>query len=255
MLKLSIGLVALVMAAPASAEPVAIKLNGDFYDGGPSYEIQADGKTLEAGEIVSRSDTTITVDVVDISTLKIRFTNDAFGPAGTADGRDRNLIVRSIESGGEIWLGKDLASGTESGVRGDSLVIYANATVGLPLDDAPSSIANSSETKAGMAPTCSPQIEVINFANGSVQPDKVQAAKLGSLLADKPGCAVRITGYSSTAGSSDANELISLARAQAVLEYLKQNGASFTSEEVVGFGETDQFGSPADNRRVVVELR
>jgi len=96
------------------------------------------------------------------------------------------------------------------------------------------------------------------FANNSAQLTRGAARVLTPLIAplQEAGASAVINGYASTPGSSEANYLLSYARAAAVAGFLQARGIPASSLDVVGHGATDLVaaGPSAANRRVVVVI-
>jgi outer membrane protein OmpA-like peptidoglycan-associated protein len=107
------------------------------------------------------------------------------------------------------------------------------------------------------APACDSEVVGTGFAGSSaVLSSEQQQALLAALTgvsADR--CNVEVTGYSDVSGPVEVNKQMAEERAAAVAEFLGNEGISFADVEVVGFGETEEFGETAPpNRRVIVKL-
>jgi len=96
------------------------------------------------------------------------------------------------------------------------------------------------------------------FANDSASLLPDAAKVLAPLLAPlrKPGAAAVISGYASTPGSATTNLNLSVARADAVADYLEAHGIAASRLIVVGHGASNLIapGPSAANRRVVVVI-
>ncbi len=96
------------------------------------------------------------------------------------------------------------------------------------------------------------------FANDSARLAPGAARVLAPVIMPlrQPGAAAVINGYASTPGTSQANYLLSYARAAAVAAFLEAQGIPASSLEIVGHGATDLVaaGPSAANRRVVVVI-
>jgi outer membrane protein OmpA-like peptidoglycan-associated protein len=96
------------------------------------------------------------------------------------------------------------------------------------------------------------------FANNSARLTPGAARVLAPLIAplQEAGAAAVINGYASTPGSSQANYLLSYARAAAVAGFLEARGIPASSLEIIGHGATDLVaaGPSGANRRVVVVI-
>jgi outer membrane protein OmpA-like peptidoglycan-associated protein len=257
-----------MVIAPTAAAELKIDLAGDFYNGAPAFEVIADDKVVSAGTVSDPSGDEITVEVGNASAIGIRFFNDAVGPLDSegypAPGADRNLVIRSIEFNGGRILGKDLPTGRGRVVRGDYMVVATNQLVEIPFAGMGDIVATNDAEKIEAAivndqneirgSSCDLEVQVTGYANGAVNPRSEQQAQLEDVFR-AADCDIIVTGYSSSAGPTDANKRIAEQRAQAVLDFLRAQGAEFTNEEVVGFGETTDYGgTQAANRRVVVQL-
>ena len=219
--------------------------------------------------------------------VEIELTNDAFDPN---TGFDRNLVVYSLLVNGRAVPTKDFKMalhGTDAPVQffnarvalysDDYTAIAAAPSVGWPaleqgVAEVPQAVApdsTSGEVSADAAalevvmpaqapPGCEGRsVTVTNFGQGLFSVPDSQASSLDALVTGVPpgACRVVVTGYSSVGGSPEVNKTISGARAESVLAYLKKHGGTFSGEQIVAFGETDQFGVAAiDNQRVVVVL-
>lgn len=231
------------------AAPLQLELGADLYQGGADFEVMADGDVVGRGTAKSANGERFEFEVPDnVTEVGVRFKNDLVGPKDAdgqiAVGADRNLIIISAAIGDKIWEG-DTFTGAGF-ARGNSLVVTRNSVARLQIGPR----SADSVDKA----LCDANIKVGDYANGEVTLEPAQKQKLAPIL-ETPRCRITVTGYSSTAGAAGANKAISLKRAQAVLDYLIQSGATFSSQDVTGFGETEKFGaSQASNRIVVVEL-
>jgi outer membrane protein OmpA-like peptidoglycan-associated protein len=111
---------------------------------------------------------------------------------------------------------------------------------------------------AAEPPSCeAATVSITGFGRGLVNIPTAQTKELDALAAGIPAgaCRIVVTGYSSRGGSPDINNNLAQARAAAVLDYLTRQGVSFSAQEAVSKGETDQFGpAAADNQRVIVTI-
>jgi outer membrane protein OmpA-like peptidoglycan-associated protein len=96
------------------------------------------------------------------------------------------------------------------------------------------------------------------FANDSAQLTPGATRVLAPVIAPlrQPGATAVINGYASTPGSSQANYLLSYARAAAVAAFLEAHGIPASSLDIIGHGATGLVaaGSSGANRRVVVVI-
>lgn len=105
---------------------------------------------------------------------------------------------------------------------------------------------------------------VVYFGNGKASVssnDKAALRQLAEQARDLPGYKVQVEGYASAVGSSDANQRLSMRRADAVAAVLNQSGIPPTRMVVpAAMGESQQLASTvtvkgqAENRRTVVTL-
>lgn len=102
------------------------------------------------------------------------------------------------------------------------------------------------------------------FASGSVEVRAPLARTLDALaptLASEPGAAVQVVGHTDSQGSEMYNLQLSIARAEAVAEYLRNRGIALARLSADGRGEADPLTSNATeagrarNRRVEIILR
>ena len=95
---------------------------------------------------------------------------------------------------------------------------------------------------------------VIGFNQNSNDLTVSLKARLDQIVADigDRKCYAQVVGYSSHEGGLASNALFAVERAQNALRYLQARGVSFARVTATGAGATEQFGSPASNRRVVI---
>jgi len=235
-------------ATGALAAPVVLTLGADLYQGPPHFKVFADTKILGEGDVAKTSGQVFEYGAPeDAKTLSIEFTNDAAAPAPRKAGEDRNLIVESAKVGNELHAGAEFSpvGDLATGQRESGLVLFSNGTVIMTL------VAKVAEPPK---PTCTASADVAGFKNAEASLTDVQQAALGEVVAAaRSGCALSVTGYSSTIGTAAGNLWASMARAQAVVTYLQSQGISIPAGNIKGAGATSQFGpNAADNRRVVV---
>lgn len=112
--------------------------------------------------------------------------------------------------------------------------------------------------EAAAAPTCATEASVVlmDFANGESYVTSASAQQLNAFLKglNVDNCKLEIVGYSSPGGSADINKVVSQARADAVLDFIKRKQLGFASVSAVGEGATTQFGDATQNRRVIVTV-
>jgi OOP family OmpA-OmpF porin len=105
---------------------------------------------------------------------------------------------------------------------------------------------------------------VVYFGNGEASisaTDKAALRQLAEQARDLPGYRVQVEGYASSVGSHDANQRLSMRRADAVASVLNQSGIPPTKMVVpAAMGESQQLApsatvqGQAENRRTVVTL-
>ncbi|MBU1314774.1 MAG: OmpA family protein [Alphaproteobacteria bacterium] len=232
----------------ASAATLDLTLDGDFFEGGPAFEVSADGVNVLSGVVNTEGGENFSVEVPDDTTLiAIGFTNDKALPLGPDGNRaaDRNLIIHSVAFNGKNWTGAELQA-ANYGRRGSALVLYSNGQATIEVALSKDATENGS--------SCEARSEISGFGNGAIELTAEQKADIDALMLDS-NCRISVIGFSSTSGRASVNKMLSEARAEAVSQYLSTRG-SFRSLEATGAGETDQFGSDqAMNRKVVIEVR
>ena len=86
-------------------------------------------------------------------------------------------------------------------------------------------------------------------------------AELQALLAERPAPEILVVGHTDTVGDSDDNDALSRARAQAVVDIIRDTGVPAKSLEASGRGERELLVPTADkvdeprNRRVEINIR
>lgn len=223
--------------------------------------------------------------LTDGAVVSVTFTG-SYDPETRAD---TNLYIASLAVDGRplVLQAAKLADGANPAgtvtLVGGMLGLYANgATASFTLSmaeteaaqavpamaEAPEAAAESpAEPEVAAAPgpdlaseaicDATTTLDITGFGNN--EPTLVDDAKAGldALAASLAGqdCVIDIIGYASTSGSDSANQRLSLARAELVLQYLTAAGVDAGAITVTGAGETDQFGeTQQSNRRVVVRV-
>lgn len=99
-------------------------------------------------------------------------------------------------------------------------------------------------------------------ASTEIRPSLARALDaIAPILADSPGAAVQVIGHTDSQGSEMVNLRLSIARAEAVVEHLRQRGIALERLSADGRGEADPLTSNATeegrarNRRVELLLR
>ena len=109
-----------------------------------------------------------------------------------------------------------------------------------------------------------PERFLLYFESGGAKLTAESAALLPKVIANaaqRPGVDVAVIGHSDTVGKADANEKLSLQRAQAIAEQLKQQGLATEAISIESHGERNLLVPTADevaeprNRRVEISIR
>jgi OmpA-OmpF porin, OOP family len=158
-----------------------------------------------------------------------------------------NSPSRAIDSAGTTvrTLARALPGGVKmsipSGGMEDRLITYLAAPIG----------AGSFE------------FDRLEFETGSTSltpRSRAQIADVARILSAYPQVRVQIAGYTDSTGNEPANLDLSRGRAEAVMNALRENGASATTMNVQGFGSQDPVASNATeegrarNRRVTLTI-
>lgn len=152
---------------------------------------------------------------------------------------------------------------TEAEAKGEATANEAPAVASAPEGATPGGLAPvegeaTVPDHAELVSNCEAEtLTVTGFGRGLVNVPVAQTEDLEALAAGIAGkaCRVSVEGYSSHGGNADINENLAKGRAIAVLQYLKDRGVAFSSEEVISHGETSEFGpTDAENQRVVVTV-
>lgn len=102
------------------------------------------------------------------------------------------------------------------------------------------------------------------FAKGSAEPAaplKTMLDRVTVALEDPPVTALTIIGHTDSIGSETNNLQLSIRRAEAVMEYLRQRGIALTRMNADGHGEAEPIADNKDeagrtlNRRVEIHVR
>ncbi len=129
---------------------------------------------------------------------------------------------------------------------------------GEKVPNAPKSKASTNTATPSPKAKCAPKrVDVTGFPlNRSDLPGEAHLPlKTVAELSAKEGCKLEVTGFSSVAGPRKMNEALAHVRAQAVADFLTEQGASADRITIVTGGETRRFGrTGALNRRVTVEI-
>lgn len=187
-------------------------------------------------------------------------------PASWLDKIDGLLPLMQLP-GAEAKLSGDSIelSGTAADVKNgwmDKLKSLFGAGFTIGTFDVAGAVANAKQTFmnafSGLSDDCTPadvakvlNLQVINFATGSIRPPKdaqvalVKSAEVLKACSDKSKpVALSIGGYSDNVGQAATNLALSKKRAEAVRSFLVQHGVAATSLTAQGFGEANPV---ADN--------
>lgn len=117
------------------------------------------------------------------------------------------------------------------------------------------SILQTRDTARGLIMNMSDVL--FDFGKYTLKPDaREKLAKVSGILLAYPGLTIEVDGYTDNIGSNEFNEKLSEQRAEAVRDYLVQQGVPPTAVSARGFGESNPIASNdssrgrAQNRRV-----
>lgn len=223
------------------------------------------------------------------SVVSVRLTNDSSDPA---TGQDTTLYVAGVSVDGapaDVAKGEIVAGNGEVMpnyfAAGGALMLAWNASARFaPPEGGWTQAAASASAPAEAAPqvpqvaaeappqpepapanevaaepvACSvdESIAILDFDNGMFALTPAAAAQIDAFLADKSvaGCKLAVVGYASLGGAPDVNVAMSTARAKTIFDYVESKQLGFAEATTSGFGATDQFGAPRENRRVVLTI-
>jgi outer membrane protein OmpA-like peptidoglycan-associated protein len=144
---------------------------------------------------------------------------------------------------------------------GSSVPDVASVKDGLFPEDACKELEASGFKCMGLKPAIKYSLPASSFKVGSAElPEllKKQLDVFAEVLRGKKGTArqIRVTGHADASGTPEANQQLSIKRAEAVKEYLVQKGADPSMLSIVGQGSKDP-ANPAnplapENRRVEI---
>lgn len=186
--------------------------------------VESDGRTVTlSGELATRTDV-VAADAVVNSIAEVAF------------------VVNNLSFPGDV--GEDLPTpgGDPDDGQGPSQIGVSNATLLLQ------------SRFAGVAAR-----DPITFQTGSpdLTPESATTIqRIAQLLADNPGTRIEIGGHTDSDGEPEANEVLSLARAEAVLSALVAAGVEADRLVAVGYGDAIPVASnetgegKAQNRRI-----
>jgi outer membrane protein OmpA-like peptidoglycan-associated protein len=258
----------LVSCSASEAATLTIQLGGSAYNGGPAFAAYMGSVELGRGttsDPIPAGGQTFSFEIEDSVLdqnvpLEIRFTNDVSDTGG-----DRNLVVLGASIGTMVFNPEAmeiLRSGEISGRNNGFLSKNEDVARIDPPDSGwagerrTDSIASAEAHKPLVTDSECPSPTKVSFPVGL---QEITAANLVALnaaisTASATECSVQITGYSSSDGLADVNLRLSTERARSVAEYIRESGPQIGVREVTGLGATDDFGSPSENRVVVVSF-
>ena len=167
------------------------------------------------------------------------------------DGQAGAVAIQALASGAAVRLAQPYAQADLRGGR-----IETRTTDRQRVDEAYGDLS--------LAQPARPRTFVVRFQANSEQltPDSLPVlAQALALLPRLPAVELIVTGHTDRVGTQEANDKLSLARAQAVSELLVRAGVARDLISVVGRGEREPLVPTADevaepgNRRVDIKLR
>ncbi|MBN9315082.1 MAG: hypothetical protein J0I99_05040 [Devosia sp.] len=221
------------------------------------------------------------------SVVNVRMMNDSYD---AASGKDATIYVAGVAVDGasaDVAKGKIVTADGEVMpnyfAAGGSLMLTWNASArftspegGWPQasGSAPAPATSASEPAAAQTqpqtepiatnePVAEPvacsvdeSLAILDFENGMFGLTPAAAQQIDAFLADKSvaGCKLAVVGYASLGGAPDVNVAMSTARAKTIFDYVESKQLGFAEATTSGFGATDQFGAPKENRRVVLTI-
>lgn len=168
----------------------------------------------------------------------------------SSDGRPSGLVVRDAK-GGETVLDKPYA-GVSSGLTGSSAFKSSPEEVNARFGNA-----------LGALPMA-PASYTLYFESGSdtlTSASQAVFAKVRREITERPGAEAMVIGHTDRVGSIEANDKLSLRRAELIRDKLIEAGVAASKLEAVGRGEREPVIATADevaeprNRRVEIDVR
>jgi outer membrane protein OmpA-like peptidoglycan-associated protein len=258
--------------------PLTVNFTNDKWGGA--------GTTMDRNLYVLSAEVgSVKVAAQDIKVLdKAQPRDNATGPRGARLGNNSSIAV--IEPPATGWLSAAATSGTSAAApqpaAGEPAKPAAEAlaapqpetaqpapaassppepaapATAEKVPNAPKSKASTNTATPNPKAKCAPKtLSVTGFPlNRSDLPgDALPQLKALAELTAKEGCKLEITGYGSVAGPRKMNEALASVRAEAVADFLKEQGVGADRISVVTGGETRRFGPKGFlNRRVTVEV-
>lgn len=121
------------------------------------------------------------------------------------------------------------------------------------LEDANKALADELAAAKNVKPLSVSESIFFNFGSSKIASKKEELnIKAYAEAAKAAGAKVKVVGFADVVGTSEYNTKLSQARAEAVAEILKANGAEV--ESVVGYGESEEYKERFLNRRAVITV-
>jgi len=155
-----------------------------------------------------------------------------------------------------------LEGGAASQAAADRINAAVAGALGVPVDRGIGLAAAPSAAEAAALETALNDLDLdvsVLFASGSAELSPDGSAGLDAIAASLiafPGARVEVGGHTDSQGDTASNQELSLARAQAVVDYLVTAGVDPAQVEARGYGETSPIASNdteegrAQNRRI-----
>ena len=121
------------------------------------------------------------------------------------------------------------------------------------LEDANKALADELAAAKNVKPLSVSESIFFNFGSSKIASKKEELnIKAYAEAAKAAGAKVKVVGFADVVGTNEYNTKLSQARAEAVAEILKANGAEV--ESVVGYGESEEYKERFLNRRAVITV-
>jgi outer membrane protein OmpA-like peptidoglycan-associated protein len=121
------------------------------------------------------------------------------------------------------------------------------------LEDANKALEDELAVLRNVKPVKVSESTFFEFGSSKISSKKeIMNIKAYAEAAKAAGAKVKVVGFADTIGASEYNVKLSQARAEAVAEILKENGAEV--ESVIGYGESEEYKERFLNRRAVITV-
>ena len=121
------------------------------------------------------------------------------------------------------------------------------------LEDANKALEDELAVLRNVKPVKVSESTFFEFGSSKISSKKeIMNIKAYAEAAKAAGAKVKVVGFADTIGASEYNVKLSQARAEAVAEILKENGAEV--ESVIGYGESEEYNERFLNRRAVITV-